>query len=167
MRRRVVQAVFMAIAAMSQTVCGQTTNQAFVPERVFAGHSQGKGELRLLLGKPRPFTVESLGTAQADGRFRLEQKVRFQGKAVQSRAWVMQQTSPGYYSATLTEAAGPAAGHTQGSRLTLRYPLKRWGLVMHQTLDLAKDGRTVANYGSIRLFGVEVGELRETIYLRQ
>lgn len=153
------------MALLSQTVRGQTAGQAFIPELVFAGHSQGIGELRLLFGKPRAFTVESLGTAQADGRFRLEQKVKFQGKPVQSRAWVMQQTSPGHYSATLTEAVGPAVGHTQGSRLTLSYPLKRWGLVMHQTLDLSKDGRTVANFGSIRLFGVEVGELRETIYL--
>ncbi len=165
MRERVLRTAFLAIAMMSQSVSGQSTNEAFVPERVFAGHSQGKGELRLLLGKPRPFTVESLGSPQADGRFRLEQKVRFQGKAVQSRAWVMQQTRPGYYSATLSEAAGPATARAEGSRLTLRYPLKRWGLVMHQTLDLAKDGRTVANYGSIRLFGIEVGELRETIYL--
>jgi len=165
MRERVLRAAFLAIALMSQTVRGQTTDQTFIPERIFAGYSQGKGELRLLLGKPRPFTVESLGTVQAEGRFRLEQKVRFEGKAVQSRVWVMQQTRPGYYSATLTEAAGPAAGRAEGSRLTLRYPLKRWGLVMHQTLDLAKDGRTVANYGSIRLLGIEVGALRETIYL--
>ena len=79
----------------------------------------------------------------------------------------MWQTSPGRYSATLTEAAGPVVGRVKGSRLTLRYPLKRWGLVMHQTLDLATDQKTLLNSGSIRFLGIPVGRLRETIYLKQ
>ncbi|MEO7974228.1 MAG: DUF3833 family protein [Thermoanaerobaculia bacterium] len=139
--------------------------KAFVPVDVFAGRSEGKGEMRLLLGKKRAFTVESLGIPQTDGRLRLEQSVRFEGKPVQSRTWVMWQTEPGHYSATLTGAAGPVVGRTEGSRLTLRYPLKRWGLVMHQTLDLSGDGRTLANCGSIRFLGIPVGKLRETIQL--
>lgn len=150
---------------MSLAVHAQSGRRAFVPEEVFAGRSEGKGEIRLGLGKSRPFTVESHGTLQEDGRLRLEQTLRFEGKPVRSRTWLMQQTRPGHYSATLTDAAGSVVGRTEGSRLTLRYPLTRWGLVMHQTLDLAEDGRTVANYGSIRFLGIPMGQLRETIHL--
>ncbi len=120
----------------------------------------------MLLGQARPFRVESLGTRQANGSLRLQQIVRFEGKPPKSRSWVMRPTSvPGHYSATLTGAAGPVVGRTEGSRLTLHYPLKRWGLVMHQTLDLAADGQTVRNHGSIRFLGMQIGELRETIQL--
>jgi len=158
-------AALVAALLMTSTAHADTANTAFVPEVVFAGRSEGKGELRLLLRKPRAFTVESLGTMQADGRLRLEQTVRFDGKPVRTRAWVMWQTSPGHYAATITGAAGPVVGRTEGSRLTLRYRLKRWGLVMHQTLDLSEDGHTLANHGSIRFLGVPIGRLRETIRL--
>ncbi len=49
--------------------------------------------------------------------------------------------------------------------MTVRYPLKRSGLVMHQTLDLADDRRTIANHGRIKLLGIPIGRLQETIQL--
>lgn len=156
----------LAALLMSSAAHSQTVRNVFVPEEVFAGNSVGKGELRLLLGKGRPFTVESRGTTQANGDFLLEQKMHFEGEPVQSRSWVMRRTSPGRYFATLTGAAGPAEGRTEGSRLTLRYPLTRWGLVMHQTLDLTEDRQAVKNYGSIRFLGIQVGQLQETIQLK-
>lgn len=48
----------------------------------------------------------------------------------------------------------------------LRYPLNRRGLVMHQTLDLTPDEKTLINSGSIRFLGMPVGQLRETIELK-
>ena len=160
-----VKTALLATLLMLLATHSQAVAKAFVPEEVFAGRSEGKGEMRLFLGSTRAFTVGSLGTTQADGRLRLDQIMRFEGKPVQSRSWLMWQTEPGHYSATLTGAAGPVVGRTEGSRLTLRYPLKRWGLVMYQTLDLSKDGRTIENYGSIRFLGIPVGQLRETIRL--
>ena len=149
-----------------QAAPSEAVADAFVPEQVFAGRSEGKGELQLLLGETRPFTVASIGTIQRDGRLSLTQEVKFAGKAVQSRSWVMWRTSPGRYSATLTEAAGPVVARVEGSRLTLRYPLNRWGLVMYQTLDLTSDRKTLVNSGSIRFLGIHVGQLRETIQLK-
>ena len=161
-----VQTVILATVLMSPFAHSQAPAASFAPEQVFSGRSEGRGELRLGLGKLRPFTVESLGSAQAEGRFRLDQHIRFDGETVKSRAWVFWQTSPGQYSATLTDAAGPVVGRTQGRRMTLRYPLKPWGLVMHQTLDLTSNGQTVINSGSIRLLGLPVGRLQETIQLK-
>lgn len=165
MNRRFEQIVLIASLLMPLTAHSQTEGKAFVPNEVFAGRSDGKGEMQLFLGKTRPFTVESVGSTQTDGRFRLEQNVQFEGEPVQSRSWMMWQTTPGHYSATLTEASGLVVGHTDGSRLTLQYPLNGWGLVMHQILDLTNDGKTVLNYGSIRFLGIPIGQLRETIQL--
>ena len=163
---RFVHSALLVGMLMSQVIHSQTVTKVFVPEEVFAGRSEGEGEMRLVLSKKQLFTVTSLGTTQDDGRLTLKQEVRFEGKALQSRSWVMWQTSPGHYSATLTDAAGPVIVRIKGSRLTLRYPLNRWGLVMYQTLDLAKDDRTVVNSGSIRFLGVSIGKLRETIELK-
>ena len=165
MKKHFEQIVLVTSLLMSLTAHSQTTEKSFVPDKVFAGRSEGKGEMQLFLGKTRPFTVKSFGSTQADGRFRLEQNVQFEGEPVQSRSWMMWQTTPGHYSATLTEASGLVVGRTDGNRLTLRYPLKGWGLVMHQILDLTNDGQTVLNYGSIRFLGIPIGQVRETIQL--
>lgn len=135
----------------------------FVPEQIFAGNSHGTGYLKLGLGKARPFTVQSHGTLQADGRLQLDQVVRFVGKPEHKRSWIIWNTGAGHYSATLSDAAGPVLGRAVGSRFTLRYPLSRWGLVMHQTLDLATDRRSIANVARIRWLGLPVGKLKETI----
>ena len=163
---RLAGSVLLAIMLVGQVAAAGTAANPFVPEQVFAGASSGKGELQLVFGKPRPFTVASFGTMQHDGRLRLAQQVKFEGEPVKSRAWVIWKTGPDHYSGTLTEAAGPVVGVTSGSRMTLLYPLNRWGLVMHQTLDLTGHG-TVLNSGSIRFLGLQVGRLREIIRLKQ
>ena len=139
----------------------------FVPEEVFAGRSVGNGTLEIVFRKPRPFTVESVGVMRGNGAFVLDQRVQFEGQPAESRSWIMRRTGPETYEATLTDAAGPVVARIRGRRLTLRYRLSRWGLVMHQTLDLAEDGRTVRNHGRLKLLGVPFGELHETIQLHR
>lgn len=138
----------------------------FVPEEVFAGRSTGIGELRFLFRKPQSFEVESTGALRDDGAFVLQQKIEFQGRPAESRTWLMRRVNAHEYTATLTDAAGPVVARINGPRMTLRYPLKRCGLVMHQTLDLSEDGRTIDNRGTIKLLGIPIGHLRETIYRR-
>ena len=124
--------------------------------------SEGNGSLKLLFGKPQSFHVESHGSQQSNGKFRLEQKVTFQGKRPQDRVWILTTVSPNHYSATLSDAPGPVTGSTSGRRLFLQYRVKGL-LVMHQELLLMPDGKTIDNVGVITLFGITVGELHETI----
>lgn len=162
--RKILNAVLLLMLSPFAAYA-QTSGITFIPEVVFAGRSQGKGELRLLLGEPRPFTVQSLGARQGDGSFRLDQEVRFEDKPVESRFWVIKPIGADSYAGTLSDAAGPVVGHINGRRMTLTYPLTSWGLSMEQTMDLAEDGRSVVNCGVIRFLGIPIGELQETIRL--
>ena len=138
----------------------------FVPEVVFAGRLHGEGTLRLGLGRARAFQVDSIGTMQADGGLRVDQRVRFADGTAQSRHWVLRRARPGAYLATLSDARGPVAIRIKGRRLLLDYRLKPPGASMHQVLELAADGRSIANIGSIRFLGIPIGRLDETIRLQ-
>ncbi|MEP7097169.1 MAG: DUF3833 family protein [Dokdonella sp.] len=134
----------------------------FTPQNGFGGASEGVGSLTLFLGKPRPFHVDSHGFEQADGTFRLDQTVTFEGETPEKRFWVLTTISPDHYTATLSESAGPVTGVTSGSHLSLHYRVKG-PLVVHQELDLSPDGKTIDNRGVITLLGIPVGHLHETI----
>lgn len=134
----------------------------FTPQHGFNGDSEGVGTLTFLLGKPRPFQVESRGTEQPDGTFRLEQTIRFEGSQATSRVWILRTVGLSRYAATLSDAAGPVTGSSDGSLLRLKYRA-RGPLVMRQELRLMPDGKTIDNVGVISLLGIPVGRLEETI----
>lgn len=134
----------------------------FTPQSGFDGYSEGNGSFKLLFGKLRPFHVESRGTQQDDGTFRLEQTVNFQGDPPQDRVWLLTTISPHHYSATLSDAAGPVTGTSTGPHLSLKYRVKG-PLVMHQELALRQDARTIDNVGTLTLWGIPVGHMHETI----
>lgn len=136
--------------------------QDFTPRNGFGGASEGDGTLTFLFGKPQPLHVESRGIQQADGSFRLEQTITFEGKPPKNRVWIMTEVSPNHYTATLSDAAGLVTATTSGPRLSLHYRAKG-PFVMHQELELMPDGKTIRNVGVIRLLGMPVGHLRETI----
>lgn len=133
----------------------------FTPQAGFGGASEGAGTLKLLFGKERPYRVQSQGRVLANGTFRLDQTVLFQGEPPRHRHWILTTVQPGEYSGTLSDAAGVVTGHTEGARLTLRYRLKG-PLIMYQTLTMISDG-TIDNVGRITLLGIPVGHLQETI----
>lgn len=134
----------------------------FTPQNGFGGDSEGNGSLKLLFGDPRPFHVQSRGIQQDDGSFRLEQTVTFEGDPPRDRVWHIITTRPHLYAATLSDAAGPVTGTSAGSHLSLTYRVQGL-LVMHQELELAQDGRSIDNVGTLTVLGLPVGRLRETI----
>ena len=150
----------LAMLALSASAM-QPTAVVFTPQAGFGGASEGNGTLKLLFGKRRVYHVESHGHALADGTFRLDQTVLFQGEPPRRRHWILTTVPPARYTGTLSDAAGKVTGHTDGRRLTLRYRLNG-PLVMHQTLEMMSDG-TVDNVGTITFLGIPVGHLQETI----
>ncbi len=134
----------------------------FTPHQGFSDHSEGNGTLRLFLGKRRLFHVESHGYDQTDGTFRLDQTVTFQGQPSKERFWLLKTVSQNHFTGTLSDASGPVTGLTNGSRLQLKYRVKG-PLIMHQTLKLMPDGKTIDNVGKVTFLGIPVGRLHETI----
>lgn len=164
MKTRVIRTLAAALLAFAAIAAGaqDTAGAPLTPETAFSGRTDGNGSLRILFGRTRTYHVESQGTTASDGRFRLDQAVTFEGEPVRNRTWLISESTPLHYAGTLSEAAGPVSGEPSARRLVLRYRLKG-PLVMHQTLVLMADGRTIDNAGRITVLGIPVGRLHETI----
>lgn len=157
--------LFLALLTAATVAGSLAAAQApveFTPRAGFGGESEGRGTLKFVFRKPRAFHVTSHGTEQSDGTFRLDQTITFAGEPPQSRFWVMTRSANNRYAATLSDAAGPVEATVSGSRLSLRYRVKG-PVFMHQELVLSADGRTVDNVGVVRLLGIPIGRLQETI----
>ena len=139
----------------------QNDASVFTPENGFSGLSEGNGVLHLFFGH-KSFHVENHGFNRPDGSFQLDQTVRFGDNAPDTRTWVIGPSNDLHYKATLSGAAGMVTGEASGLRLTLRYRIKG-PLVMHQTLTLAADSKSIENVDRITVFGIPIGSLHELI----
>jgi hypothetical protein len=162
MKKIAIVGLIIALNIVVAASGASTETVEFTPQNGFGGGSEGNGSLTLLFGRARQFHVESRGTQLSDGTFRLEQTVTFQGEQSTQRVWQLATIGPHRYSATLSDAAGPVSGSSHGAHLSLEFRVKG-PLVMHQELELMKDGRTIDNIGTLTLLGIPVGHLHETI----
>lgn len=163
MKNLALLVLVLCISVVSVSSQAKEGSLEFTPHNGFSGHSEGNGKLSLFFGKRRLFHVESHGYDQtADGTFRLDQTVTFEGQPSQERTWILKTIGQNHFTGTLSDAAGPVTGLTNGSRLQLKYRVKG-PLIMHQTLKLMPDGKTIDNVGRITLLGITVGHLHETI----
>lgn len=162
--RRVVLALIL-VTAGDALRAGEPSPE-FTPRRGFGGRSKGNGALRLLCSPPRLYHVESFGFVRGDGAFQLNQTVAFRGRRPRNWHWVIRTVGPRHYAGTLSDAAGTVTGYHAGTRLFLRYRLAG-PLVMHQTLTLRPDGRTIDNVGCITFLGLPIGRLGETILRKE
>lgn len=155
-------ATLVALALTTFTVEGAPPPSPADPVTLLGGRTSGVGHLRILLGAPKPFRVESDGRVQPDGAFRLDQRVMIEGEPARSRHWIVRRVGTGRHAFTLSDAVGPGTAVVERGRLTLRYRLPR-GVHVRQVLVPSADGRTIANTGSIRWLGLPIGRLEETI----
>ena len=133
------------------------------PEVFFAGATHSFGVLETRSGAPaKIFHVDGHGAAQADGTFRLDQTVTFDGQPPQRRTWLMRPTGPHAYRARLTDASGEVIGEAYGALFHLHYPYRSLAR-MEQWLYLQPDGRTVLNEATMTVAGVVVARLSERI----
>lgn len=134
----------------------------FDPLRFFAGRTEGRASLHVILSGARAVRVHGTGAPQRDGSLVLDQVVETQGKPTTTRRWVLRQVAPGRYAGTLTDAVGPVAAEASGNRLHIHYRAKG-KIAIEQWLTLAPDGRAADNRLTARRFGITVARLRETI----
>ena len=134
----------------------------FVAERLFAGHLDGTGTLKVVLHAPSRTHVTSIGHVTADGVLVLDQHIEQQGSPARDRQWRIRPMPNGRYTGTLTDASGPVAGETEGNRLHLSFPMPG-SMHVDQWLTLSSDGQVAQNHMIVRKLGVRVAVLEETI----
>lgn len=156
----------LCLGACAPAATPNASRLTFNPLKAFSGRSHGDGTLSVIFQDPQPYHVESRGFAQADGNFRLEQRVKFAGKPPQKRYWLLKETAPAHYAGTLSDAEGRVEGQTAGPQFGLVYALPG-NLTMHQTLLLEPGGKLIDNVGRITFLGLQVGYLHETIERRR
>lgn len=135
----------------------------FRPQSFFAGRTTGTGVLVQRGKRPRHVHVAGVGTEEAEGSFRLDQVVTYDDGSIEHRTWTLRQLSDHTYTGSLTDATGPVAAESLGNTFSLRYPLGKPWISMHQTLVLQPDGRTVLNVATVTVLGIPWARLSETI----
>jgi hypothetical protein len=128
----------------------------------FDGVSEGHATLRVLLHRAVPVVVHSHGRRTGDGTLVLDQLVEEGAKPARERSWHLREIGPGRYAGTLSDAAGPVTGESDGNRLHLAFAMKG-GLPTEQWLTLAPDGQSAHNILIVRKLGLTVAVLDETI----
>ncbi len=128
------------------------------PERFFLGSTSSTGVLENRSGAPSErFHVEGTGRALPDGALQLDQTITFEHQPPTTRQWVLTETGPHHYSASLTDASGPVEAESYGNLFHLRYSMKQpSGGRMEQWLYLQPDGRTVVNEATVTWLGLVV-----------
>lgn len=134
----------------------------FDPVAFFAGETEGRGTLTIVLRRPQPTLVEGRGTVAPNGTLTLEQEVSRGGRAPTHRTWRLHRIGADRYAGSLTDATGPVVAEVAGNRLHIGFAMKG-GLRAQQWLYLAADGKSARNRMVITKVGVPVASLDEEI----
>lgn len=134
----------------------------FDPLAFFAGHTEGHGEIAVVLSGHKPTLVEGHGVVAPDGSINLDQVVRRGHKAPTRRTWHLYLVAPGRYAGTLSDASGPVAGDVAGNCLHLSFAMKG-GLHAEQFMYLHPGGQLAINRMIVSKLGIPVASLDETI----
>jgi hypothetical protein len=129
----------------------------------FAGRSTGDPVVAIRTRGAQRLRVESVGALGADGVFRLDQTISYPDGHTAVRTWTMRPGGAGRYTATLTpDARGPVEVWTEGPRLRIRYRMGRT-TTMDQTLALRPGGQVADNVATVRMMGIPIARITETI----
>lgn len=134
----------------------------FDPLAFFTGPTQGRGELKELVGKAKRTYVQSIGRVDKDGWLILDQTVKVEGDPDRQRRWRLKQVAPGKYRGTLSDAKGPVEAEVNGQTGHIRYVMKG-GIKVEQVLTPLSGGRALSNRATFRKFGMKVATLNERI----
>ncbi len=134
----------------------------FDPVAFFAGHTEGRGQLAVILAGHTPTLVEGRGVVASDGSIELHQIVRRGTKPTTQRVWHLYRVSSSRYSGTLSDASGPVTGDVSGNLLHLSFAM-RGGLHADQYLYLRSGGQVAQNRMVVSKLGIPVASLDETI----
>lgn len=128
----------------------------------FTGHTRTENLLRVVLHKPVPLIVESVGGKGDKGDFVLIDTVHEGDKPVQMRKWIMRSAGPNHMTGTLTDAVSPVDLVVEGDTAIIRYKMKG-GLNIEQRMQLQRDGKTLSNHVVAKKLGIRFARVDGTV----
>jgi hypothetical protein len=154
----------MSIAAALLTLAASTPAEKPKLDMVafFTGRTRTKTVLRVVLHKPVPLIVESIGGKGDKGDFVMIDRVHEGDKPVRTRKWIMRPAGPNRMTGTLTDATSPVELVVSGDSATIRY-IMEGGLKVEQRLQLQADGRTLSNHVVAKKFGLKFARVDGTV----
>ncbi len=135
----------------------------FRPEQFFAGATHGNGVLAVRGRSDRPFRVTGNGRSEKDGTFVLDQTIKYSDGGSDMRSFRMKRVNARDYAGTLSGVAGPVSARVEGNSFHIRYTIRKPAVTMEQWIYLKPDGRTALNRATVRVLGIPVAHLSETI----
>jgi hypothetical protein len=128
----------------------------------FTGHTRTENLLRVVLHKPVPLIVESVGGKGDKGDFVLIDTVHEGDKPVQTRKWIMRSAGPNHMTGMLTDAVSPVDLVVEGDTAIIRYKMKG-GLNIEQRMQLQRDGKTLSNHVVAKKLGIRFARVDGTV----
>ena len=128
----------------------------------FAGKTHAENVMKVVLKKPVPLIVDSIGGKGDRGDFVLIDTVREGDKPVRQRKWIMRQAGPNHFIGTLTDATGPVDIQIDGDTAMIRYVMKG-GLKIEQQLKLSADGKSLSNQVTAKKVGLKFARVEGTV----
>jgi hypothetical protein len=128
----------------------------------FSGRTHAENVMKVVLKKPVPLIVDSVGGKGDRGDFVLIDNVREGDKPVRQRKWIMRQAGPGHFIGSLTDAVGPVDVKLDGDTATIRYSMKG-GLKIEQELTLQPGGKALSNRVVAKKLGMKFARVEGTV----
>ena len=160
--RRPASRFVLAALFLTGTAAPAQSPRPFDPVAFFNGTTQGRGELRELLGKPKKTSTQSVGRVDKDGWLILDQKVAVEGDPLRQRRWRLKLVAPGKYRGTLSDAKGPVEAEVRGQTVRIRYVMQG-NIKVEQELTALPGDRSMIARGTFRKFGMKVAIMKERI----
>jgi len=142
------------LAASAQSAAAATPEAPLDMMAFFTGRTHAENVLKIIMKKPAPLVVDSIGGKGDRGDFVLIDTIHEGDKPVRTRKWIMKAAGPNHYVGTLSDAVGPVDVTLAGRGATIRYTMKG-GLNVTQLIQLQADGRTLANSVVVKKFGMK------------
>jgi hypothetical protein len=128
----------------------------------FTGKTHSESVLKVVLKKPVPLIVDSVGGKGDRGDFVMIDNVHEGDKPVRQRKWIMRQAGPNHFTGSLTDATGPVDIKVDGDTATISYTMKG-GLRVQQQLQLQRDGKTLSSRVTARKLGMKFAHVEGTV----
>ncbi|MEO7367728.1 MAG: DUF3833 family protein [Gemmatimonadaceae bacterium] len=138
-------------------------NPPFRPDEFFAGSTHGVGVLSVRGKRDRPFHVTGFGKPAADGTFILDQTITYADGGKDTRSFRIRRANEHDYVGTLTGITGPVRARAEGNSFHIQYTIRKPAVTIEQWIYLQRDRRTALNRATVRVLGIPVAHLSETI----